>query len=85
MLKEVSGGVGNEGHQCEQIKGNIKFARKVHLGVISNIGVAKRAAISSLSGDNQADACYYINLQVGMGVKAGREGFNRHSTIIHTN
>ena len=49
--------------------GGIRFASKVHLGVISTIKVAKGTAISLLSGANQADVCYYINFQVDMGVK----------------
>ena len=52
--------------------GNIKFASKVHLGVmLSNIRVAKGTAISLLSGANQADVCFYVNFQVDMGVKRG--------------
>ena len=52
--------------------GNIKFASKVHLGVISNIRVAKGTAKSLLwGGANQVDVCYYINLKVDMGVKKG--------------
>ena len=39
-----------ESYQWEQLTGNIKFASKVHLGVRSNIGVAKGSAISLLSG-----------------------------------
>ena len=39
-----------EGYQREQHTGNVKFANKVHLGVRSNISVAKGPAISLLSG-----------------------------------
>ena len=51
--------------------GNIEFASKVHLGVISNTRVAKRIAISLFSGAKEADICCYISLQVDMGVTEG--------------
>ena len=38
--------------QWEQLTGNIQFASKVHLGVRSNIKVAKGTAISVLSGSH---------------------------------
>ena len=53
------------------LKVDLKFASKVHFGDRSNTGAVKESAISLLSGANQADVYYCINLQVDMGINMG--------------
>ena len=78
LLEEVSGST--------KVTNANRFASKVHLGVISNIGVAKTTATSLLSG--VIWLMYGIILTFRSMWELTREcimGFSRHSIFIHVN